>query len=134
MSDNGPIANGRVRRVEPERWVAMKGKRLLDTTEIHGIIADAFSTRGTGKRWIRIKTPSGRIFRYELSEFPISADTTGNQVAALAASIVSTKYRYCQWDKEHPDANVEREIAEGIKTQIMQFVAEMHRQRGPLNS
>jgi hypothetical protein len=84
------------------------------------ILALAFAGQAPGisKRHMEMKTPSGRIFRYELSEFPISSDITPEGAKALARRIFREKSRYCEWDRNHPEVDVEQEMV----TKITKFI------------
>ena len=42
---------------------------------------------GVAKPHAEMKTPSGRVFKYELSEYPISADVTPEQARTSGANL-----------------------------------------------
>lgn len=70
-------------------------------------------------------TPSGRRFKYEFSEYPIRVGTTPEQALALARRIFSEKYRYSEWDRRHPDVDVEQEIVFGLICLILHVAARL---------
>jgi hypothetical protein len=76
---------------------------------------------------VEIVTPSGRKFRYELTDYPVSASTTPEQALTQAKLIFREKYRYCEWDRNHPYVDVEREIIAKLVHNILK-VAEKIRQ------
>jgi hypothetical protein len=78
--------------------------------------------------WFRYTTidftlPSGRQFRYQMADYPFRVDATGAEIDALVCRIIRDKYRYCQWDREHPQTNQEVEIFDAIKEWILDKVA-----------
>ncbi len=96
---------------------------LVDENEklsMDDVFALAFAGQAPGisKRHVEMKTPSGRTFRYELSEFPISSSVTPEGALTQAKRIFREKYRYCEWDRNHPEVNVEQEML----TKIVNFI------------
>lgn len=66
------------------------------------------------KQFISVQTRSGREFRFEIADYRVCAETTPAAVEAIAAQIVKNKYRFCQWDRDHPEVDVESEILEVV--------------------
>jgi hypothetical protein len=77
-------------------------------------LAFAGQAPGVSRRHVEMKTPSGRTFRYELSEFPISSSIMLEEAETLARRIFREKYRYCEWDRSHPEVDVEQEMIDKI--------------------
>jgi hypothetical protein len=76
-------------------------------------------------QFIDVQTKSGRRFRFNITDYAVSADTTRAQVDAIAAKIVADKYRCCQWDKDHPTVNVEAEMLQEVTTLLLHLVDRM---------
>lgn len=74
---------------------------------IDDIATLSFSTTGGSPRWIQVRTISGREFKYQLSDYPISSATTPEQARKQAELIIREKYRYCEWDRDHPQVDAE---------------------------
>ena len=72
---------------------------------------------------IEFPLPSGRIFRYQMKGYPFRADATESQIHALVCGIIKEKYKYCQWDREHPQTNQEVEIFDAIKKWMLDKIA-----------
>jgi hypothetical protein len=87
-----------------------------------------------GARWehLECNLKSGRIFRYQFHEYPFGPDTTPEQADALARKIVADKYKYCQWDREHPQFDSDEGITETIAAFILDWVVRMRRVCGAL--
>ena len=79
------------------------------------------------KRHVGFETPSGRHFRYELSEFPISSTITPIGAETLARRIFREKYVYCEWDRNHPAVDVEREMIDKIVRFILSRAQDIRR-------
>ncbi len=70
--------------------------------------------------WFRFKEiecdlPSGRKFRYQMWDYPFRVDASERELDALATQIIKDKYRYCEWDRNHPRTNSEVEIFDTLK-------------------
>jgi hypothetical protein len=72
---------------------------------------------------VEFKLRSGRKFRYQMRDYPFKVDASERELDALVCRIVKDKYRYCQWDREHPNTNQEVEIFDAIKEWMMSEVA-----------
>jgi hypothetical protein len=72
---------------------------------------------------IEFKLKSGRKFRYQMRNYPFKVDASEWELDALACRIIKDKYRYCQWDREHPKTNQEVEIFDAIKEWMLSEVA-----------
>ena len=53
---------------------------------------------------------SGRRFTYEMEPYDFGVTKTKAEAELLAEKVIVKKYRYCQWDREHPKDNQELEI------------------------
>src|SRR5436309_1842034 len=91
-----------------------------DEHPIYNYLALVFSDRVSylNERHIELNTPSGRKFKYELSAYPVSAGVTPQGAMSLAKRIFREKYRYCEWDRNHPHVDIEKEIT----TKIVEFI------------
>jgi len=67
--------------------------------------------------------PSGRHFDYQLEDYPFRVNATEADIDALVCRIIQDKYRYCQWDREHPKTNQEVEIFDAIKKWMLGKIA-----------
>ena len=58
------------------------------------------------------KMKSGRKFRYKIGKFlrELKLGHTKKEVEALARDALDEKYKFCQWDLNHPDVPSDREI------------------------
>lgn len=72
---------------------------------------------------IECKLKSGRVFRYDLTDYPFRVDASEAEIDDLACQIIKDKYRYCEWDREHPRSNTELEIFNVIKAWMLAEVA-----------
>jgi hypothetical protein len=77
---------------------------------------------GISQLHITITTHSGREFKYEISEYPISPETTPESALVLARRIFRDKYRFSEWDQRHPHVNVEQEIIAKLVELILEQV------------
>src|SRR5262245_12942317 len=68
---------------------------------------------------VKIATPSGREFQYEISQYTISPGLTPDGALALARRIFRDKYRYSEWDRQHPHVDVEQEIVTRLTAVIL---------------
>src|SRR5208283_5425245 len=66
---------------------------------------------------------SGRKFRYQMNDYPFRIDATELEIDKLVTRIIMDKYRYCQWDRDHPQTNQEVEIFDAMKTWMLNHVA-----------
>ncbi len=73
------------------------------------------------ERHIEVNTPSGRQFKYELSEYPVRAGMTPEAALAMARRIFREKYRYTEWDRKHPQVDVEKEITTELVARILRL-------------
>jgi ribosomal protein S15P/S13E len=77
----------------------------------------------SGKRFISVRTKSGRRFRFDITDFHVSTDMTPAQLAALAAKIVAEKHRFCEWDRDHPTVNVGQEMQQAV-AELLSYLVE----------
>ena len=70
----------------------------------------------TGSYWISATTADGRKFRYKLGDFlkQISAESLEPDLLNLADQAIDEKYKYCQWDREHPSVDADGVIRETV--------------------
>jgi hypothetical protein len=68
--------------------------------------------------------PSGRKFRYSLKDYPFSVTASEAELDALCCQVIKDKYRYCEWDRNHPKNNSEVEIFDAIKKWMVELLAE----------
>jgi hypothetical protein len=68
---------------------------------------------------VEFKLRSGRTFRYQMKDHPFRVDASEAEIDALVCRIIREKYRYCEWDREHPHTNTEAEIFDAIKTWML---------------
>ena len=73
--------------------------------------------------------PSGRKFRYNMTDYPFRPFATLEQIDALCRQLIRDKYRYCDWDRSHPKADTEVEIFDAVKAWMLDWVARVHRVR-----
>lgn len=73
-------------------------------------------------RFVEITTVSGRSFRFNISDYLIFSCKSRPEIAQLASQIVSEKYRYCEWDREHPTVNAESEILEALIDRLWNLI------------
>lgn len=86
--------------------------------------------------WIRFSSieftlASGRKFRYNMTEFPFRSTASEAEIDAVACEVIKAKYRYCQWDREHPKTNQELEIYVAIKEWMLEMVALAQQRQRP---
>lgn len=88
-------------------------------------ILEILSSPLTPERTVSITTRSGRTFRFDISEYRIVPSSTKAEIDQLAARIVAEKYRYCEWDKNHPRVNVQAEISAELVDYLTNLVQTM---------
>lgn len=71
---------------------------------------------------------SGRKFRYKLEDYPLRVGASETEIEALCSRIIKDKYRYCEWDRNHPRTNTEVEIFDALKTWMLAKVAKAQKQ------
>ena len=59
---------------------------------------------------ISVKTPSGRMFKYNVSHVDRNAIRCARSAVGLATRVFNEKYKRCEWDRSHPKVDVEHEI------------------------
>jgi hypothetical protein len=96
-----------------------------DQDAFDDLLATVFS--GHIGRFIEVKTPSGRRFRYELSRYPIRQGFTNKDALDLARKIYWDKYKNCEWDRKHPRVDVEKEIIAALQKSILNVVGTLRR-------
>lgn len=72
---------------------------------------------------IECELASGRKFRYQLQDYPFRVDASESELDALACQIIKDKYRYCEWDRNHPKSSSEVEIFDAVKKWMLAEVA-----------
>ena len=76
---------------------------------------------------IECKLPSGRMFKYNMEDYPFRPFSTPEQIDALCCELIKAKYRYCDWDRAHPKTNAEVEIFDTVKAWMLGWVARAQR-------
>jgi hypothetical protein len=66
---------------------------------------------------------SGRKFRYQLDGYPFRVNATVAEIDMIVCQIIKDKYRYCQWDRDHPNTDQEAEIYDLIRAWMLSEVA-----------
>jgi hypothetical protein len=72
---------------------------------------------------LECELPSGRKFRYQLRDYHFRVDASEADLDRLACQIIKDKYRYCDWDQNHPRSNSEVEIFDAVKKWMLAKVA-----------
>jgi hypothetical protein len=72
---------------------------------------------------------SGRKFRYQLQDYPFRVDSSEVELDQLACQIIKDKYRYCEWDRNHPKSNSEVEIFDAVKQWMVAWVTKAQQMR-----
>jgi hypothetical protein len=96
---------------------------------IPGSVDVTFARIRSSNQFIILTTKSGRIFRFEISEYPVNADSTLDEIGSLALRVVDAKYRYSPWDRKHPDVNVKEEIYEEVCAYFRDQIHSLQRAR-----
>jgi hypothetical protein len=78
---------------------------------------------------VEFTLPAGRRFRYKMKDYPFQVDWKEWEIDTLVTQIIRDKFKYSQWDREHPRTNTEAEIYEGIKQWIYGEIAKVKRLR-----
>jgi hypothetical protein len=80
---------------------------------------------GRSRLHIEVTLRSGRRFRYDLSDYRFGPELTEMQARILAEQIAAEKYKYAEWDRDHPRVLAEAEIADSLYGMIMKAVGNM---------
>jgi hypothetical protein len=76
-------------------------------------------------RQICVRTKSGRKFRFDITDYHLSADTSRAQIESIARQFMAEKYRTCKWDRDHPYVNVQQEMLESAIDLLVGLVEQM---------
>ena len=79
---------------------------------------------------IEFTLASGRKFRYKMTDYPFKATATEAEIDGVVCQLIKDKYKYCQWDREHPKTNQELEIYEAIRKWMLEMVV-LAKQQSP---
>jgi hypothetical protein len=91
--------------------------------ELHIASADHPSGKWLSVETIKFVLPSGRIVRYQMSNYPFHVDSTEAEIDALASRVIRDKYRECEWDRDHPESDSKVEIFDALKRSILKTIA-----------
>jgi hypothetical protein len=81
------------------------------------------------ERIVCITTRSGRKFRFDVTEYRVFPDSTTAEVDRLAHQIFAEKYRSCEWDRKHPNVNVQAEIFQEVVEFLSNLVEKQKQHR-----
>jgi hypothetical protein len=87
------------------------------------VVRQALETGSFRLQGIEVELKSGRKFRYQLHDYPFRVDASDAELANVVRQIIMDKYRYCEWDRDHPNTNSEVEIYDALRALLSLWVA-----------